>query len=93
MQLRTGECITETHESIFVSMEASLDGIDFHLTRSSPARGAAIVIPVLEIDYDAVIFTTKARSDIRAYIFHGGYWALDVCCTIAGPQGSAVLGL
>jgi hypothetical protein len=52
--------------------EASLDGIDFHLTRSSPARGAAIVIPSLEEDHDGVRSTTKSRSDIGAYILHSG---------------------
>jgi hypothetical protein len=47
--------------------EASLDKIDFHLTRGSPAEGAGVVIPTLEEDYDGVRRSPKSPNDIGAF--------------------------
>jgi hypothetical protein len=49
--------------------EASLDGIDFHLTRTSPARGAGVAVQGLNIDYDGVKRPANSPNDIGAFQF------------------------
>jgi len=49
--------------------EASLDGIDFHLTRTSPARGTGVKIPEITADYDGVSRQGSQQSDIGAFSF------------------------
>ena len=49
------------------SGEASLDGIDFHLTSGSPARGAGVTVPGLLKDYDGAARPVGAAYDIGAF--------------------------
>jgi hypothetical protein len=49
------------------SGEASLDGIDFHLTGASPARGTGVVVPGLTEDFDGVKRPTNSPNDIGAF--------------------------
>jgi hypothetical protein len=51
------------------SGEASLDGIDFHLTGASPARGAGVAVPGLTKDYDGAKRPTNSAIDIGAFQF------------------------
>ena len=51
------------------SGEASLDGIDFHLTGASPARGAGVAVPGLTGDYDGVKRLANSAIDIGAFQF------------------------
>lgn len=55
--------------------EASLDSIDFHLTGSSPARGAGVTIPELTTDHDGVARPNNSEPsnsapDIGAFQYH-----------------------
>lgn len=52
------------------SGEASLDGINFHLTSGSPARGAGIAVPELMKDYDGVQRPANSADDIGAFQYH-----------------------
>lgn len=47
--------------------EASLDKIDFHLTKGSPALGTGILIPALEEDFDGIKRLPTNSSDIGAF--------------------------
>jgi len=47
--------------------EASLDSIDFHLTKGSPAHGTGVDIPSLEEDYDGAKRSPKVPNDIGAF--------------------------
>jgi hypothetical protein len=49
--------------------EASLDGIDFHLTSVSPARGAGVTVPGLVGDYDGAKRLGNSPNDIGAFQF------------------------
>jgi hypothetical protein len=49
--------------------ESSLDGIDFHLTSASPARGAGVAVPGLTKDYDGAKRPTNSAIDIGAFQF------------------------
>jgi hypothetical protein len=51
------------------SGEASLDGIDFHLTSASPARSAGVAAPGLTEDYDGVKRPGNSPNDIGAFQF------------------------
>lgn len=50
--------------------EASLDGINFHLTSGSPARGAGVAVPGLTKDYDGVQRPSNSAEDIGAFQYH-----------------------
>jgi hypothetical protein len=50
--------------------EASLDGIDFHLTSASPARGAGVAVPGLTEDHDGAKRPANSPNDIGAFQFH-----------------------
>jgi hypothetical protein len=50
--------------------EASLDGINFHLTSASPARGAGVAVQGLTKDYDGVQRPNNAAPDIGAFQYH-----------------------
>jgi hypothetical protein len=50
--------------------EASLDGINFHLTSGSPARGAGIAVPGLMKDYDGIQRPANSAEDIGAFQYH-----------------------
>jgi hypothetical protein len=50
--------------------EASLDGINFHLTSGSQARGAGVANAGPQKDFDGVARPTGAPPDIGAFQFH-----------------------
>ena len=50
--------------------EASLDGIDFHLTSGSPARGGGVAVQGLLKDNDGSVRRANAASDIGAFQYH-----------------------
>ena len=50
--------------------EASLDGINFHLTSGSPARNAGVAVPGLVKDFDGVQRPESAAEDIGAFQYH-----------------------
>jgi hypothetical protein len=49
--------------------EASLDGINFHLTSGSPARGAGVAVQGLTKDFDGVQ-RPSGPADIGAFQYH-----------------------
>jgi hypothetical protein len=51
------------------SGEASLDGIDFHLTGGSPARATGVKIPEVKSDHDGVSRPSNSAYDIGAFGF------------------------
>jgi hypothetical protein len=50
--------------------EASLDGINFHLTSASPARGAGIANAGPKTDFDGVARPDGSAPDIGAFQYH-----------------------
>jgi hypothetical protein len=50
--------------------EASLDGINLHLTSGSPARGAGVAVQGLANDFDGVQRPGNSAPDIGAFQYH-----------------------
>jgi hypothetical protein len=50
--------------------EPSLDGLNFHLTSGSPARGAGVPVQGLTTDFDGKARPASGALDIGAYQFH-----------------------